>query len=34
MLIDIKGEIENNTIMVGNFNTPIFNNGKSIQMEN
>ena len=34
MLTDIKGEINSNTIIVGDFNTPTFINGQIIQTEN
>ena len=34
MLTAIKGEIDSNTIIVGDFNTPNFTNGQIIQNEN
>ena len=34
MLTDIKGEINSNTIIVGDFNTATFINGQIIQTEN
>ena len=34
ILTAIKGEIDSNTIIVGDFNTPTFTNGQIIQNEN
>ena len=34
MLRAIKGEIDSNTIIVGDFSTPLFTNGQIIQNEN
>ena len=34
MLIAIKGEINSNTIIVGDFNTPTYTNEQIIQTEN
>ena len=33
-LTDIKGEIDSNTIIVGDFNTPSYINGQMIKTEN
>ena len=34
MLTTMKGEIDSNTIIIGDFNTPTYTNGQIIQTEN
>ena len=34
LLTTLKGEIDNNTLIAGNFNTPNYSSGQIIQTEN